>query len=95
MGAYSDSTPNSKTVAAPSSNPDLRFDISEAMSQLSPEHRVVIALQEVQGFDYQEIAEILEIPIGTLQWLDFCGSRLDRWPRLGLVRSVQCLQRPS
>lgn len=48
-------------------SPDFRLDFSAALSQLSPEHRAVIALRELQGFDYQEMADILGVPIGTVR----------------------------
>lgn len=44
-----------------------RLTIEEAMEKLSSEIRVVLVLRELQGFDYQEIAEILRIPIGTVR----------------------------
>jgi RNA polymerase sigma-70 factor (ECF subfamily) len=45
----------------------LRLSITQALSRLSDEHRTIIVLREVQGFDYQEIADILGIPIGTVR----------------------------
>ncbi len=46
--------------------------MEEALASLPPEQRVVLALCEFQGLSYQEIAEILECPIGTVR------SRLSR-----------------
>lgn len=43
-----------------------RLAIQKAMSLLSEEHRLVIALVLVDGLPYKEAAEVLEIPIGTL-----------------------------
>ncbi|MGH8856002.1 MAG: RNA polymerase sigma factor [Telluria sp.] len=40
--------------------------VQKAMSLLSEEHRVVVALVLVDGLPYKEAAEVLEIPIGTL-----------------------------
>lgn len=48
-------------------NRDLRLNIQAAMGTLSPDHRVVIILRDVQGFSYDEIAKILEIPVGTVK----------------------------
>ncbi len=67
VGEFHASGQNPETIAAPSSQSHVKLDIEDALSQLSPEHRTVIALREVQGFDYQEIANILEIPIGTVR----------------------------
>lgn len=47
-------------------------DIREALEQLSPERRTVVYLADVEGFSYQEIADITDVPIGTVM------SRLNR-----------------
>ena len=46
--------------------------IREAIAQLSEEHRVVLVLREIEGLCYESIAEILELPVGTVR------SRLHR-----------------
>ncbi|WP_141432123.1 RNA polymerase sigma factor [Bacillus sp. 03113] len=46
---------------------DLRLEIKEAMQQLSADHRIVLVLRDVQGYSYDEIADILKIPIGTVK----------------------------
>ncbi|RXZ00040.1 RNA polymerase sigma factor [Fictibacillus sp. S7] len=48
-------------------NLQLRINLQLAMQKLTPEHRTVIVLRDIQGFSYQEIAEILEIPEGTVK----------------------------
>lgn len=50
----------------------LRQDIQQALDALSDEFRLVIMLVEVQGYSYQETAEQLEVPVGTVR------SRLNR-----------------
>lgn len=45
----------------------LRMNLEEAMQKLSPEHREVIVLRDIQGFTYDEIAEILQVPVGTVK----------------------------
>ncbi|MEM9081141.1 MAG: sigma-70 family RNA polymerase sigma factor [Verrucomicrobiota bacterium] len=47
-------------------NEELRGRIEEAMARLSPEHREVVLLREVQGLDYKEIADVMEISMGTV-----------------------------
>lgn len=42
-------------------------DISAAMDMLSHEQRTAIALTAVEGLSYDEAAEVLNIPIGTLR----------------------------
>jgi RNA polymerase sigma-70 factor, ECF subfamily len=40
--------------------------IQEALSSISPEHRRVIVLREVDGLSYDEIAQVLGISLGTV-----------------------------
>lgn len=44
----------------------LRMDICSAMTQLSPAQREIIYLKDYQGHSYAEIAEIQQIPLGTV-----------------------------
>jgi RNA polymerase sigma-70 factor (ECF subfamily) len=46
--------------------------VHEALNMLSPEHRCILQLREMQNLDYEEIAERLSINIGTVR------SRLHR-----------------
>lgn len=46
--------------------------IQEALSRLSPEHRAVLVLKEMEDQRYEDIAEILQLPVGTVR------SRLHR-----------------
>ncbi len=46
--------------------------IQEGLLTLSPEHRTVIVLCDIEGLSYEEIAEVLNIPVGTVK------SRLSR-----------------
>jgi RNA polymerase sigma-70 factor (ECF subfamily) len=41
-------------------------DFVRAMDQLSEEHRRIILLVSVEGLSYREVAEVLEIPVGTV-----------------------------
>jgi len=47
-------------------NQELRGRIEEALAKISPEHREVVLLREVQGLDYKEIADALDCSIGTV-----------------------------
>jgi RNA polymerase sigma-70 factor (ECF subfamily) len=46
--------------------------VQKALQTLSPEHRAILLLREMANYDYDHIAEILNIPIGTVR------SRLHR-----------------
>jgi len=41
--------------------------VIKALDELDDEYRAVLVLKDVESFDYQQIAEILEIPIGTVK----------------------------
>jgi RNA polymerase sigma-70 factor (ECF subfamily) len=45
---------------------DIRQRINDAIGKLSPEHRAVIVMKEMDDLQYSEIAEILECSIGTV-----------------------------
>ena len=50
-------------------------DVKEALQQLAPDFRLAVYLADVEGFSYKEIAEIMDVPIGTVM------SRLHRGRR--------------
>src|SRR5262249_54389015 len=43
-----------------------RQKIMKALDQLSEDHRRIIMLGDLEGLSYREIADTLEIPIGTV-----------------------------
>lgn len=45
---------------------ELRKQLNEAIAKLSPDHREVILLREVQGLDYKEIADVTGSSMGTI-----------------------------
>jgi RNA polymerase sigma-70 factor, ECF subfamily len=45
---------------------EIRQRIDEAIDKLSPEHRAVIVMKELEDLQYNEIAEILDCSIGTV-----------------------------
>ncbi len=46
--------------------------IQQALNRLSPEHRAVLVLKDLEGQKYETMAEVLGVPIGTIR------SRLHR-----------------
>jgi RNA polymerase sigma-70 factor, ECF subfamily len=45
----------------------LKEDLERAIESLPEPYRTVVTLSDVRGFRYQEIAEALEIPVGTVR----------------------------
>ena len=45
---------------------ELRVKIEAALGKLSPEHREVVVLKDVQGLSYKEIADVMESTLGTV-----------------------------
>ena len=63
------------SLAGPSSHleeAERDAQIQDALDRLAPDHRAVVVLKEFEGMPYEEIAETLGIPIGTVR------SRLHR-----------------
>jgi RNA polymerase sigma-70 factor (ECF subfamily) len=54
---------------------EIRLHINAALAQLSPEHRAVIVLKEIEDLHYHEIAEILNLSIGTVMSRLFYGRK--------------------
>ena len=44
-----------------------RMDVTAAILALSPEHREVLVLRELQAMPYEQIAELLAVPRGTVE----------------------------
>lgn len=62
-------------VAAPSDEMERREraqGLMDALGRLSPEHREILVLREMDGLDYETIGEMLELAVGTVR------SRLHR-----------------
>ncbi|MGA3171524.1 MAG: sigma-70 family RNA polymerase sigma factor [Chthoniobacteraceae bacterium] len=63
------STTTPKTGALPDqkiTGDEIRARIDAAIARLTPEHRAVILMREIEGMEYQEIADALECSIGTV-----------------------------
>ena len=55
---------------------DLGPAIAAAIARLEPHHRDVVRLADVDGFSYDEIAVMLDIPVGTVRSRLFRARRL-------------------
>lgn len=69
---HDDATFTSVPVADGAGAVDAQLDVSAALAQVPEEFRVVLVLRHIADLEYDEIAVILEIPVGTVR------SRLSR-----------------
>ncbi|HAR36809.1 MAG TPA: RNA polymerase subunit sigma-24, partial [Acidobacteria bacterium] len=81
-----------KPAAAEADEPETRYLsqekaalVREALLQLSPELRTVLVLREIEGFSYEEIAQKMKLPLGTVK------SRVNR----GRIQVAQAILEKS
>ena len=56
---------------------ELSRRLHDALEELTPEHRAVILLREVEGLSYDEISDVLQCPRGTvMSRLHYARNRL-------------------
>lgn len=67
-----DTSPNPEDLVAAA---ELRQEIQSALNQLESYHRLAVILRDVQGLSYEEVAGILNLPLGTVK------SRINRGRR--------------
>lgn len=46
---------------------DLGFDVQRAIDALPPKYRTVVVLRHIEDLTYEEIAEVLGLPLGTVK----------------------------
>jgi DNA-directed RNA polymerase specialized sigma24 family protein len=46
---------------------ELAADVRDVLARLSPEHRAVLVLRDLEGLDEQEAAALLSLPAGTVK----------------------------
>ncbi len=56
-----------ETTETASEEPESGMDVQAALDKLSPKLREVVVLHFYQGLPYQEIADVLKIPLGTVK----------------------------
>ena len=54
---------------------EIRDWVNWALAELSPEQRAVVMLKELEGLQYREIAQVLNLPIGTVMSRLFYARR--------------------
>ena len=58
-----------ESAEASNVNVDARLDLQSTLQSLSDEHREVLVLRELQQLSYEEIADVLGVPRGTVESL--------------------------
>jgi RNA polymerase sigma factor (sigma-70 family) len=66
-------------------DPELAADVRDVLARLSPEHRAVLVLRDLEGLDQAAVAEILAVPAPTVRTRLFRARRNFRrqWERDG------------
>jgi RNA polymerase sigma-70 factor (ECF subfamily) len=59
--------PMTDSIPAAGAEIESAIDVQAAMAQLSAEHRQVLVLREFERMTYEEIADVLDIPQGTVE----------------------------
>jgi RNA polymerase sigma-70 factor, ECF subfamily len=54
---------------------EIREQVNAALAKLSPEHRAVVVLRELEDLQYHEIAEVLNLSMGTVMSRLFYGRK--------------------
>jgi RNA polymerase sigma-70 factor (ECF subfamily) len=67
-------------------------DVQRALDELPPDYRIAVVLADLEGFSYKEIADILEIPVGTVMSRLYRGRKLLEEVLLRYARSHNYLQ---
>ncbi len=65
--AGQDGMMNEPVPGRTSSEVDARLDVGQILASMSEEHREVLVLREFDGMSYDEIAQTLAIPRGTVE----------------------------
>jgi RNA polymerase sigma-70 factor (ECF subfamily) len=63
----SEHIPEISTTADETGAVDARLDVDGALATLPADFRAAVALRDLAGLDYSEIASVLDIPIGTVR----------------------------
>jgi RNA polymerase sigma-70 factor (ECF subfamily) len=66
-----------------------RIDVTQMLSTLTDEHRDVLVLRELNGHTYEEIAALLDVPVGTVE------SRIFRARQMVRTRFAGYLEQPK
>lgn len=63
--ALDDAASNSAYVASRSAEPDLKERLKRAIAELPEHYRAVFVMYDMEGYTHEEIAAVLNVPVGT------------------------------
>ncbi len=63
-----DSGSNADAIELPADGAEKRILVEMLLDRLSPPMRAMLVLRELEGLEYEEIAQVLEIPVGRVRW---------------------------
>jgi RNA polymerase sigma-70 factor (ECF subfamily) len=66
-------------------------EVHRALAQISPDHRAVLVLHDLQDLDYAEVAAVLDIPAGTVK-SRIHRARVEMARLLGHLRETEPLE---
>ena len=69
-------------------NAVLDVDVRQAIEELPEPFRLAVVLSDVEGFSYKEIADMLDVPLGTVMSRLFRGRRILRKRLTDATRST-------
>lgn len=75
--------PSERTEVPARDDPELRVDIEDVLRRLSPEHRAVLVLRDLEGLDEHQAGALLAVPAATVRTRLFRARRSFReaWRR--------------
>ena len=56
-----------ETPAGALEKKELHQQVLDALGRLEAEYRAILVMRDVEGFDYQQMADVLDLPLGTLK----------------------------
>ncbi len=61
---------------------EARQIVLDRLTHLSAEHRAVLVLREIDGLAYEDIATVLDVPVGTV--MSRLARARERWTELSM-----------
>jgi len=73
---------------------EMDHDVRQSLLNLPHDYKMVVLLADLEGFSYKEIADILEVPVGTVMSRLYRGRRMLERTLLGYGRRYNYLNAP-